>query len=107
MLLTGLGVGAYYLVISLGTLDALLLLRREIDAPLVRAVGWCTSLVGLTTLAASGGAHWSPGSGDRVRTVTWARSAPVCWKRTSPRSARSSWRRAWCWAGCCSRPTMR
>lgn len=61
MLLTGLGLGAYYLVLSLAALDALLLLRREIDAPLVRAIGWCLSLVGLTTLATLAVPDWSPG----------------------------------------------
>ncbi|MHB8863600.1 MAG: FtsK/SpoIIIE family DNA translocase [Pirellulaceae bacterium] len=61
MLLTGLGLGAYYLVVSLATLDALLLLRREIDAPVVRAFGWCASLLGLTTIAALAVPNWSPG----------------------------------------------
>jgi S-DNA-T family DNA segregation ATPase FtsK/SpoIIIE len=61
MLLTGLGLGAYYLVVSLGTLDALLLLRRDVDAPLVRAIGWCTSLLGLTAIAALVAPNWSPG----------------------------------------------
>ena len=61
MLLTGLGLGAYYFVVSLGTLDALLLLRREIDAPVVRAFGWCASLLGLTTIAALAVPNWSPG----------------------------------------------
>ncbi len=61
MLLTGLGIGAYYLVISLGTLDALLLARRVIDAPLVRSSGWCISLIGLTTMAAIVVPNWSPG----------------------------------------------
>ena len=61
MLLTGLGLVQYYFVVSLGTLDALLLLRREIDAPVVRAFGWCASLLGLTTIAALAVPHWSPG----------------------------------------------
>lgn len=49
--LTGLGVGAYYLVVSLTILDTLFLARREIDAPLVRLLGWCISLVGITAIA--------------------------------------------------------
>ena len=49
MLLTALGVGAYYLVVSLATLDLLLLRRHQIGAPVVRSVGWVASLVGLTT----------------------------------------------------------
>ncbi len=61
MMLTGLGVGAYYLVISLGILDTLLLMRRQIDAPLVRAFGWAVSLIGLTTVAAIVVPSWSPG----------------------------------------------
>ena len=61
MLLTGLGLGAYYFVVSLGTLDALLLLRRDIDAPVVRAFGWFASLLGLSTIAALAVPHWSPG----------------------------------------------
>ncbi len=61
MLLTGLGVGAYYLIISLGTLDALLLMRRRIDAPLIRSFGWCLSLVGITVVAALVVPNWSPG----------------------------------------------
>ena len=61
MLLTALGVGAYYLVFSLGAIDALLLLRRSVDSPTVRAVGWCTSLIGLTAVAAMAVPRWSPG----------------------------------------------
>ncbi len=52
LLLRGFGLGAYYLVLSLGVVTGLLLLRREISAPAVRLVGWTGSLAGLTTLAA-------------------------------------------------------
>ena len=61
MLFTGLGLGAYYLVVSLVTLDVLLLMRREVDTPLVRTFGWCMSLAGLTTIAALAVPNWSPG----------------------------------------------
>ncbi len=61
MMLTGLGVGAYYLVLSLGILDALLLMRRQIDAPLLRSSGWAISLIGLTTMAAIVVPNWTPG----------------------------------------------
>ena len=61
LLLNGLGIGAYYLVISLGVLDVLLLMRRQIDAPLLRSVGWIASLMGLTTLAAMLVPGLSPG----------------------------------------------
>ena len=52
LLLNALGCGAYYLVISLAVADFFLLRRYEIDTPIVRAVGWVASLVGLTTLVA-------------------------------------------------------
>ena len=61
MLFTGLGLGAYYLVVSLAILDVLLLMRREIDTPVVRAFGWCMSLIGLTTIASLAVPSWSPG----------------------------------------------
>ena len=87
MMLTGLGVGAYYLVLSLGVLDVLLLLRRQIDAPLVRAGGWAISLIGLTTMAAIVVPSWSPGpiigSGGYVGAL-----GPGCWNCISPRSVR-------------------
>ena len=50
-LLESVGVGAYYLVGSLAALSLMLLLRRGIDQPIVRAVGWVLSLVALSTLA--------------------------------------------------------
>ena len=52
LLFTGLGIGAYYLLISLGILDAMLLARRPVTQPIVRLCGWLISLAGLTTLAA-------------------------------------------------------
>jgi S-DNA-T family DNA segregation ATPase FtsK/SpoIIIE len=57
----GFGVGAYYLVFSMAVLDVLLLGRREINAPVWRAIGWIASLVGLTTFAALTGSILSPG----------------------------------------------
>ncbi len=59
--LTGFGVGAYYLVLSLAILDTLLLARRQIDAPVVRMVGWCISLTGITSIAALLAPSFSPG----------------------------------------------
>ncbi|MCH8243767.1 MAG: DNA translocase FtsK 4TM domain-containing protein, partial [Planctomycetes bacterium] len=50
-LLESVGLGAYYLVASLGTLSIVLLWRRGIDQPVLRAVGWAASLVALATLA--------------------------------------------------------
>ena len=51
-LLQGLGLGAYYFVMSLAILDVVLLARRQIDQPILRVIGWTASLCGLTTLAA-------------------------------------------------------
>ncbi len=61
ILFTGLGVGAYYLVGSLAAVDVLLLMRRPIDSPIVRSLGWCVSLAGLTALLALVVPSLSPG----------------------------------------------
>ena len=61
MLLTGLGIGAYYLVISLAAVDYLMLRRRSVDAPMLRTVGWMISLVGVTSLASLIAPSMSPG----------------------------------------------
>ena len=50
-MLEALGVGAYYAAISLAILTTLLLMRREVDSPVLRTFGWVLSLVGFTTLA--------------------------------------------------------
>jgi S-DNA-T family DNA segregation ATPase FtsK/SpoIIIE len=60
-LFESLGFGAYYLLGSLAALTAMLLMRREVDQPMLRAVGWIVSLVGLTTLAALLVPNWTPG----------------------------------------------
>ncbi len=54
LLFTALGLGAYYLLVSLAVLDAVLLARRTVDQPLLRLAGWLLSLVGLTTLGRHG-----------------------------------------------------
>ncbi len=83
LLLSGLGVGAYYLVLSLGALDAVLLARRPVGGPLVRLLGWLLSLAGLTTLAAMATPQLSPGpvigGGGYL-----AQPAADGWKQTSP-----------------------
>ncbi|MCA9208296.1 MAG: DNA translocase FtsK 4TM domain-containing protein [Pirellulaceae bacterium] len=61
LLLTKLGVGAYFLVASLASLDYLLLRRHTVDAPLLRAVGWVATLCGLTSLFALLWPGMSPG----------------------------------------------
>jgi DNA segregation ATPase FtsK/SpoIIIE, S-DNA-T family len=61
LLFTALGVCAYYLVISLAVLDYQLLRRREIDTPLVRALGWLGSLAGLAAIVAIVAPSISPG----------------------------------------------
>jgi DNA segregation ATPase FtsK/SpoIIIE, S-DNA-T family len=60
-LFESLGIGAYYLTGSLAVLTFLLVIRREIDQPLLRAAGWVVSIVGLTTLAALAVPNWTPG----------------------------------------------
>jgi S-DNA-T family DNA segregation ATPase FtsK/SpoIIIE len=60
-LFESLGYGAYYLVMSLGALSGLLIVRREIDQPVLRAVGWIVSLIGLTTFFAMTLPNWTPG----------------------------------------------
>lgn len=61
LLLTSLGVGAYYLVFSAGVLDFTLLRRRRVDAPIVRSAGWVASLIGFTTIVAMLVPSLSPG----------------------------------------------
>jgi S-DNA-T family DNA segregation ATPase FtsK/SpoIIIE len=61
MLLTGLGLGAYYLVFSLAMLDAMLLARRPLAQPVTRLAGWLISLAGFTTLVAMAVPQLSPG----------------------------------------------
>jgi len=60
-LFESMGYGVYYLFGSLAALTGMLLVRREIDQPMLRAVGWVVSLVGLTTLAALVVPNWTPG----------------------------------------------
>ena len=61
VLLTCLGVGAYYLVASLAIVDGLLLARRKIDMVPLRLVGWFGSLFGLSTIVALLAPDGSPG----------------------------------------------
>jgi S-DNA-T family DNA segregation ATPase FtsK/SpoIIIE len=60
-LFESLGIGAYYLAGSLAVLTILLLIRREIDQPVLRTIGWAISIIGLTTLAALAVPNWTPG----------------------------------------------
>ncbi len=60
-LFESLGVGAYYLTVSLAILTVLLLLHREIDQPILRTFGWAISVVGLTTLVALSMPNATPG----------------------------------------------
>ncbi len=50
-LFTSLGLGAYYLIVSLGVVVGILLLHREVSEPVLRLLGWCLSLFGMATLA--------------------------------------------------------
>jgi len=60
-LLESVGVGAYYLVASLGALSIILLWRGEVDQPVLRAVGWTASLVAIATLATMALPGMTPG----------------------------------------------
>ncbi|MCG8449867.1 MAG: DNA translocase FtsK 4TM domain-containing protein [Pirellulales bacterium] len=60
-LLESLGLGAYYLVLSLGVLSCTLLWRRGIDQPVLRAVGWAASLIAICTLATMALPRTTPG----------------------------------------------
>ena len=61
LLFRGIGLGAYYLFVSLAVLDAWLLTRRPISDPVLRGIGWVLSLVGWCTLASLCMAGWSGG----------------------------------------------
>jgi DNA segregation ATPase FtsK/SpoIIIE, S-DNA-T family len=61
LLLTALGLGAYYLVFSLAALDCVLLTRHKVTRPVLRGAGWLLSLFGAATLAAMAMPRLSPG----------------------------------------------
>ncbi len=61
LLLTFIGLGAYYLLFSLAVLAATLLSRRAVTDAVLRAVGWLVSLVGFTALVQLAVPHLSPG----------------------------------------------
>lgn len=61
VLLELLGLGAYYLVLSLAIVVSTLLAGRSIEGARLRALGWCLSLVGVTTLFAMRLESLSPG----------------------------------------------
>jgi len=57
----GLGWGVWYLLLSLAGVDALLLMRREIDTPALRLAGWLLTLAATTTFLTIFAAEWGPG----------------------------------------------
>ncbi len=59
MLISVLGVGAYYLVVGLIALETALFRRRRISAPWLRTMGWMLSLVGFTALGTMLLPHWT------------------------------------------------
>ena len=61
LLLDFVGLGAYYLLLSLAVLAAALLTRRTVSDPLLRTVGWFISLLGFTTLVQLAVPQLSPG----------------------------------------------
>ena len=60
-LFTMMGLGAYYALASLAVVTGRLLMRKRIDQPVMRSVGWAMSLLGVATLAAMLLPSWSPG----------------------------------------------
>jgi S-DNA-T family DNA segregation ATPase FtsK/SpoIIIE len=60
-LFESIGLGAYYLVVSLGLMSITLLWRKGIDQPVLRAVGWAASLVAVCTLATMALPRTTPG----------------------------------------------
>lgn len=61
LMFEALGLGAYYLLISLAAFDVVLLVRRPVGHLWLRAVGWFLSLAGVATLAAMAVPWLSPG----------------------------------------------
>lgn len=57
-----LGAGAIYFVVSLAALDVALLRRWQANLPLLRTLGWCLSLWGLTTMLQLATPHWTIGA---------------------------------------------
>jgi DNA segregation ATPase FtsK/SpoIIIE, S-DNA-T family len=53
VLLTSVGVGAYYVVGSLALLSIALVRQYDFDRPIQRAIGWAMSLLGISTLTAT------------------------------------------------------
>ncbi len=61
LVLDAIGLGAYYFVATLGILTLLMLLRRQIDSPVLRTIGWALSLVGLCGVLDMVIPWWTPG----------------------------------------------
>lgn len=61
LLFESLGVGAYYLLLSLGALDVRLLSHEPIRDRWLRVSGWLISLAGITTLFTMSAPQFSPG----------------------------------------------
>jgi len=61
LMLSCMGLGAYYALFSLGVVTFQLLRRRDIDSGIVRATGWAMSLTGVATICAMFFTGASPG----------------------------------------------
>ncbi|MFZ1935776.1 MAG: DNA translocase FtsK [Thermoguttaceae bacterium] len=61
LLFEAVGIGAYYVLVSLAAFDVVLLLRREANHLWLRMIGWLLSLAGFATLAALAVPWLSPG----------------------------------------------
>jgi S-DNA-T family DNA segregation ATPase FtsK/SpoIIIE len=61
MLLTFLGYGSYYLVVTLAVLAVVLLRRIPVQWPSLRCAGWLGSLTGITAFLTLVAPHWTAG----------------------------------------------
>ncbi|RIK80004.1 MAG: DNA translocase FtsK [Planctomycetota bacterium] len=61
LLYAGVGFAAIYVIGSLVAVAALLVRRREIDQPVLRGIGWATSLAALSTLLSMAAPRSTPG----------------------------------------------
>ena len=90
LLFEAFGLGAYYVLLSLAVLDAVLLVRHEVGQPWLRAGGWLLSLVGVTIAGGPGRLRLSRPARSSAPAAIWGRSAGRCCRRTSPAWAPTS-----------------
>jgi S-DNA-T family DNA segregation ATPase FtsK/SpoIIIE len=61
LLFEGLGLGAYYVALSIGILAGVLLQGKRVVQPWIRSAGWTLSLLGFASIAQLVVPQWSPG----------------------------------------------